>query len=224
MIPAPAWWCRARSAGSPPSAPRAWSISRPTASSTSSRPGRRSCCSRRARRKHSQRNAELSGEFVFNLATWDLRTEMNITGSDHREDISEAELAGLEMVPCRNGQAAARRALADHARMPLQQDRRSGVVETARRIDEFAGHRRSGATCTSTTAVIVDGMIDMARIRPISRLGYMDSRGGHIFTMRRVPAHARSTYQLPQDRSWTSNSSASMSPTASPPSPSTARR
>ena len=52
-------------------------------------------------RKHSQRNAELSGEFVFNLATWDLRTEMNITGSDHPEDISEAELAGLEMVPSR---------------------------------------------------------------------------------------------------------------------------
>src|SRR5262244_1652832 len=36
-------------------------------------------------RKHSQRNTEISGEFVFNLATWDLRTEMNITGSDHRE-------------------------------------------------------------------------------------------------------------------------------------------
>ncbi len=52
-------------------------------------------------RKHSQRNAEMAGEFVFNLATYDLRTEMNITGSDHAEDISEAEIAGLAMVSSR---------------------------------------------------------------------------------------------------------------------------
>ena len=52
-------------------------------------------------RKHSQRNAETAGEFVFNLATYDLRTEMNITGSDHPEHLSEAELAGLEMAPSR---------------------------------------------------------------------------------------------------------------------------
>ena len=52
-------------------------------------------------RKHSQRNAELSGEFVFNLATYDLRSEMNITGSDHPEDISEADIAGLKMAASR---------------------------------------------------------------------------------------------------------------------------
>ena len=52
-------------------------------------------------RKHSQRNAETAGEFVFNLATYELRSEMNITGSDHPEDISEADIAGLAMVPSR---------------------------------------------------------------------------------------------------------------------------
>src|SRR5262249_19014872 len=47
--PAPAWWYRGRSAGSPLSTRPAWSTSRPTASSTSSRPGRHSCCSPRPR-------------------------------------------------------------------------------------------------------------------------------------------------------------------------------
>ena len=38
-------------------------------------------------------------------------------------------------------------------------------------------------------SVIVDGMIDMARIRPISRLGYMDfAVVENVFEMRRVPA------------------------------------
>ena len=37
-------------------------------------------------------------------------------------------------------------------------------------------------------SVIVDGNIDMARIRPIARLGYMDYTSvDNIFTMHRVP-------------------------------------
>ena len=37
-------------------------------------------------------------------------------------------------------------------------------------------------------AVIIDGNIDMARIRPIARLGYMDYTSvDNIFTMHRVP-------------------------------------
>ena len=40
-------------------------------------------------------------------------------------------------------------------------------------------------------AVIVDGMIDMTRIRPLARLGYMDySVVDNIFTMLRVPPPA----------------------------------
>src|ERR1700752_1903338 len=34
-------------------------------------------------RKHSQNHAESGGDFVFNLATYDLRNEMNITGGTY---------------------------------------------------------------------------------------------------------------------------------------------
>jgi flavin reductase (DIM6/NTAB) family NADH-FMN oxidoreductase RutF len=41
-------------------------------------------------------------------------------------------------------------------------------------------------------AFIVDGNIDMARIRPIARLGYMDYTSvDNIFTMHRVPVVQR---------------------------------
>ena len=36
---------------------------------------------------------------MFNLATWDLRTEMNISGGVYEENVSEPELAKLEMAP-----------------------------------------------------------------------------------------------------------------------------
>ena len=52
-------------------------------------------------RKHTQHNAETAGEFVFNLATFELRTEMNQTGATLDETISEPEVAGLAMVPSR---------------------------------------------------------------------------------------------------------------------------
>ena len=100
-------------------------------------------------RKHSQRNTEMSGEFVFNLATYDLRDRDEHHRQRSPRDLSEAELAGLEMAPSADGEAAARRALADRARMHLQQVDRS----RPRRRQEVASTRWSSArwsTCIST--------------------------------------------------------------------------
>jgi flavin reductase (DIM6/NTAB) family NADH-FMN oxidoreductase RutF len=140
-----------------------------------------------AGRKHSQRNAEHSGEFVFNLATWDLRVEMNITGSDHREDVSEAELAGLEMIPSK-------------AVKPPRVKRSPITLEclynkTIEMVSKDGTRNKSSLVLGEVIRVHIDdsviagGMIDMARIRPISRLGYMDfSAVDTIFEMKRVPA------------------------------------
>src|SRR5215471_10365360 len=50
-------------------------------------------------RKHSQHNAEHSGEFVHSLAVWDLREAMNLSSAAVGPDVSEPELAELEMAP-----------------------------------------------------------------------------------------------------------------------------
>ncbi len=51
--------------------------------------------------KHSQLHAKNGGEFVFDLATYDLRNEMNISGGNYPADVSEPEVAKLAMVPSR---------------------------------------------------------------------------------------------------------------------------
>ena len=52
-------------------------------------------------RKHTQSHAESGGEFVFNLTTYDLRRDMNVTGGNYAADVSEPKVAGLEMAPSR---------------------------------------------------------------------------------------------------------------------------
>ena len=123
-------------------------------------------------RKHSQRNAELTGEFVFNLATFELRHEMNQTSYEYPDGTSEPETVGLEMVPSR-------------VVKPPRVKRSPIALECI-----FNKHvelvRSSGETMTASVTigevvsiyiaddVIVDGFVDLNRIRPIARLGYMD--------------------------------------------------
>ena len=52
-------------------------------------------------RKDSQRNAEETGEFVCNLATYDLREVVNASSTEWGPAISEPERMGIEMAPCR---------------------------------------------------------------------------------------------------------------------------
>ena len=123
-------------------------------------------------RKHTQHNAEIAGEFVFNLATFELRTEMNQTGAVVDDTVSEPEIAGLAMVPSRFVKPPR------VARSPIALECKyiqtvalvtSGGRETANSIvigEVVNIHIDDG--------VIVDGMIDIRRMRPIARLGYMD--------------------------------------------------
>jgi flavin reductase (DIM6/NTAB) family NADH-FMN oxidoreductase RutF len=135
--------------------------------------------------KHSQTNAETSGEFVYNMATFELREQMNISGGEHAADVSEPEIAGLEMVPSR---------MVKPPRVAL-----APIALECRYIKTIEWHGTNGKRSSSTAvigevvnihiddALIVEGMIDLSRIRPIARLGYMDySVVDNIFTMPRV--------------------------------------
>jgi flavin reductase (DIM6/NTAB) family NADH-FMN oxidoreductase RutF len=51
--------------------------------------------------KDSQANIELTGEFAVNLATFDLREQMNASSATVAPDVDEFELAGLKKAPCR---------------------------------------------------------------------------------------------------------------------------
>ncbi|HLH87961.1 MAG TPA: flavin reductase family protein [Xanthobacteraceae bacterium] len=136
-------------------------------------------------RKHSQQNAETTGEFVANIATWELREEMNRSAADYADDKSEPEIVGLEMVPSR---------VVKPPRVA-----RSPISLECQYQQTIALARSNGQATTSSVVigevvnvhiddgVIRDGLIDLSRIRPLARLGYMDyTVVDNIFTMVRV--------------------------------------
>jgi flavin reductase (DIM6/NTAB) family NADH-FMN oxidoreductase RutF len=122
--------------------------------------------------KDSQRNAEATGEFVVNLATFDLRDEMGGTSEPMPPNISEPYEVGLEMTASRNVK-------------PPRVARSPAALE-CRYMKTVELHDRSGNLMSSAVvigevigiyiddALIVDGRVDIARARPIARLGYRD--------------------------------------------------
>ncbi|HVJ35891.1 MAG TPA: flavin reductase family protein [Terriglobia bacterium] len=135
-------------------------------------------------RKDTLNNIEKTGEFVCNLATWDLRDAMNATSGRYPPDVSEPEVAGLEMVPsvlvapprvkaspaaleCRYLQSIE---LTNGDGVPIGNTVVLGEVVQIHIADE----------------VITDGRVDLTKIRPIARLGYMDyTVVDTIFSMKR---------------------------------------
>lgn len=135
-------------------------------------------------RKDSQRNAEETGEFVANLATYDLREEVNLTSSTLPHEVSEFELAKLETAPSEVVRPPR------VARTPIALECR--YVETVRLRgadgEQFKASVVFGQVVSIyiDDAIIRDGAVDIAGIRPLSRLGYFDYAAvENIFSIRR---------------------------------------
>jgi flavin reductase (DIM6/NTAB) family NADH-FMN oxidoreductase RutF len=137
-------------------------------------------------RKHSQLHAETSSEFVFNLATYDLRQEMNVTGGDYPAEVSEPDVAKLAMAPSRfvKPPRVARAPIA----LECIYSQTVSLTSSNGKTHNYKMVVGEVVNVHVDDAIIVDRMIDMARIRPIARLGY---RGDYtvvdnIFEMARV--------------------------------------
>jgi flavin reductase (DIM6/NTAB) family NADH-FMN oxidoreductase RutF len=134
--------------------------------------------------KHSKINAESGGEFVANMVTYDLRHEMNATSADVGPDVSEPEIAGLEMAPSIMVKpprvARARAALECKYLQTLQlKDMNGALTESFMVFGEVVG-------IYIDDAILVDGKVDLAKIQPVARLGYMDySMVETVFAMAR---------------------------------------
>ena len=122
--------------------------------------------------KDSARNAERTGEFVWNMATYDLRDAVNITAEELPNGVDEFERAGLEKVASK---------LVKPMRVkgsPIQFE--CVYLNTLR----FAGTPPMGSADVvfgKVVAVHIDdavidsrGMIDVLKIKPLARMGYFD--------------------------------------------------
>ena len=133
--------------------------------------------------KDSRRNAEATGCFVVNLATWDLRQAMNATSARLPAGVDEMAAAGLTAVPSRI--VAAPRV----AEAPVHLEcRYLQTVELASDdpaepnalvVGEVVGVHIADA-------YLKDGRVDVAMLKPIARLGYAQYTAvDSIFEMRR---------------------------------------
>ena len=123
-----------------------------------------------AGRKDSQTNIEATGEFVVNMATADLAQAMNMSSASVAGD--EFALAGLEKALCRN--VAAPRVSASPVAIECVLSKIVPLTAkdgTSARSDVIFGEV---VGIHIADHVIKDGMLDITRIRPLSRLGYMD--------------------------------------------------
>lgn len=121
--------------------------------------------------KDSLANAEATGEFVFNMATEALAQQMNRTAEHVGADIDEMAMVGLTAAPSRLVRPPR------VAESPVQLECRVyKIVE----LPEARPGKRSGMVIGSVVgvhiddAVLVDGRIDILKIRPLARLGYLD--------------------------------------------------
>ena len=134
--------------------------------------------------KDSRRNAESRGEFVANLATFDLRHAVNLTSAALLPEESEADLAGLELAPSRL--------------IATPRVRRAPIALECRYVKTVLLQALDGSVMQSALVIgqvvsafiddelIVEGMVDLSRIGVLSRLGYLDYGVlGNIFSLPR---------------------------------------
>jgi flavin reductase (DIM6/NTAB) family NADH-FMN oxidoreductase RutF len=137
-------------------------------------------------RKHSQTYAQAGGEFVFNLATYELRDEMNISGGDFPEGTSEPEVAKLAMVASRKVKPP--RVAKSPIALECLYSQTVNLVTSAGKKLKYEMIVGEVVNVHIDDAVIVNGLVDQSRIRVIARLGY---RGDYavvdtLFEMKRV--------------------------------------
>ncbi len=115
--------------------------------------------------------AQETGEFVCNLATYDLREEMSATSAPLPRGTSELDHAGLTAAPSR----LVRPPRVAEAPAALE----CRYLRTIR-LDPLEGEGRYHLVLGQVVGVhiddrfVVDGVVDTAAMRPIARAGYRD--------------------------------------------------
>jgi flavin reductase (DIM6/NTAB) family NADH-FMN oxidoreductase RutF len=122
--------------------------------------------------KDSLQNARDTGEFVVNLATWDLRHKMNDSSSAASRGVDEFGIAALT------------KAISRIVKPPRVAE---SPVNLECKVVKIVDLPRDGATGSRNAAtfgkvvgvhidarLIVDGIVDITKARPLARLGYFD--------------------------------------------------
>ncbi len=133
--------------------------------------------------KDSLENVRVTGEFVCNIATWSLREAMNQTSAGLPAGQSEADFAGLTLVPSDLVKPPRVAESPIHLECRLWQ-----ILDMPSTRPNSPQHLVIGEVVGIhiEESVLSDGFVDMKKLRPIARLGYMDyAVVDTVFTMHR---------------------------------------
>jgi flavin reductase (DIM6/NTAB) family NADH-FMN oxidoreductase RutF len=124
------------------------------------------------RRKDTVVNAEQSGEFVYNMATYDLRKAVNLSAQQVPPEVDEFELAGVTKAPSKLVKTPHVAESPVHFECLYYQTLRLPGNNPMSAVDIVIG--KVIGIHIKDEFVTSDGKIDILRIRPIARLGYYD--------------------------------------------------
>ena len=123
-------------------------------------------------KKDTVRNVEATGEFVYNMATWSQKDQMNETAWIIDRTVDELAATGLEPEPAR---------LVRPPRIkgsPVQFECRLHQIVTlpgrTPRLEHHLVIGRVVAVHIDDRAITPDGRVDVTKLRPLARLGYKD--------------------------------------------------
>ena len=123
-------------------------------------------------RKDTVANVAATGEFVYNMATWAQKEQMNESASIVDRDIDEMAATGLEPEPSRLVRPPRIKGL------PVQFECRLHQIITLPGRQPSSDHHlvigRVLAVHIDDAALTADGRIDVVKLRPVARLGYKD--------------------------------------------------
>lgn len=123
-------------------------------------------------RKTTIKNAERTGEFIYNMVPYDLREQMNLTSSiEVPEGMDKFEYAGLTKVPgnlvnvMRVGESPVQYECRYLQTIRIKANSSIATVDVI--VGEVIGIHIDDD-------VITDGKVDIPKIKPLARLGYFD--------------------------------------------------
>jgi flavin reductase (DIM6/NTAB) family NADH-FMN oxidoreductase RutF len=122
--------------------------------------------------KDSVANIKATGEFVYNMATWAQKDQMNLTAQIVAHDVDEMAAAHLESLPSRLVRpprvkgSPVQFECKLHQAITLPGRKPSGIH------DLVIGHVI--AVHIDDEVLTSDGLVDVVKMRPIARLGYKD--------------------------------------------------
>lgn len=117
-------------------------------------------------------NAERTGEFVWNMATYDLREQVARSAHEYPPDVDEFKVLGIDTLPSKRVKPLRVAASPVHFECEVRH-----VLEIPGKIPAAAAKVVVGEVVgihISDHVIDHRGRIDVERIRPLARLGYLD--------------------------------------------------